>query len=201
MTENPPWRIGVAGLGTVGGGLLTLIGERPGFSPVGRDAVVTGVSARSRSRPRPVNISNLPWFDDPVVLAASPENDIFVELIGGSDGPAKVAVETALKAKKPVVTANKALIAEHGAELAALAEANGVPLLFEAAVMGGTPAVKMLREAMVGDEVVAVAGILNGTCNYILTEMEETGRSFAAVLSEAQNLGYAEADPTTDVGG
>ena len=126
---------------------------------------------------------------------------MFVELIGGSDGPAKAAVEAALHAGKPVVTANKALIAEHGAELAALAEAKGVPLLFEAAVMGGVPAVKMLREAMVGDEVRSVAGILNGTCNYILTEMEATGRSFADVLAEAQRLGYAEADPTMDVGG
>jgi len=194
-------RIGVAGLGTVGAGLLKLIDERPLFAPAGREVVVTGVSARSRKRPRPFDISNLPWFDDPAALAASPDNDLFVELIGGSDGPAKVAVETALKAGKPVVTANKALIAEHGAELAALAEANDVPLLFEAAVMGGTPAVKMLREAMVGDEVEQVAGILNGTCNYILTEMEATGRSFADVLADAQRLGYAEADPTMDVGG
>ncbi len=201
MAKSDAWRIGVAGLGTVGAGLLRLIDERPCFAPVGREVVVTGVSARSRSRPRPVNISNLPWFDDPVALAASPDNDIFVELIGGSDGPAKVAVETALKAGKPVVTANKALIAEHGAELALLAEANRAPLLFEAAVMGGTPAVKMLREAMVGDEVEQVAGILNGTCNYILTEMEATGRAFADVLAEAQRLGYAEADPTMDVGG
>jgi homoserine dehydrogenase len=201
MAGSGAVRIGVAGLGTVGAGLLRLIDERPGFSPVGREVVVTGVSARSRSRPRPVNISNLPWFDDPAALAASPDNDIFVELIGGSDGPAKLAVETALKAGKPVVTANKALIAEHGAELAALAEAQRTPLLFEAAVMGGTPAVKMLREAMVGDEVEQVAGILNGTCNYILTEMEATGRAFADVLAEAQRLGYAEADPTMDVGG
>src|SRR5215469_9164475 len=177
MAKKDTWRIGVAGLGTVGAGLLNLLSERPGFAPAGGAAVIAGVSARSRSRPRPVDISNLPWFDDPVALAASPDNDVFVELIGGSDGPAKVAVETALKAGKPVVTANKALIAEHGAELAALAEAQGAPLLFEAAVMGGTPAVKMLREAMVGDEVEAVAGILNGTCNYILTEMEASGRS------------------------
>ena len=126
---------------------------------------------------------------------------MFVELIGGSEGPAKAAVEAALAKGKPVITANKALIAVHGAALAVLAEANGAPLLFEAAVMGGTPAVKMLREAMVGDDVKAVAGILNGTCNYILTEMEAAGRSFADVLSEAQQLGYAEADPTTDVGG
>jgi len=201
MAKDGAWRIGVAGLGTVGAGLLRLIDERPHFAPAGREAVVSGVSARSRSRPRPVSIDNLPWFDDPVALAASPDNDIFVELIGGSDGPAKVAVETALKAGKPVVTANKALIAEHGAELAALAEANKAPLLFEAAVMGGTPAVKMLREAMVGDEVEQVAGILNGTCNYILTEMEASGRPFADVLAEAQRLGYAEADPTMDVGG
>ena len=195
------WRVGVAGLGTVGGGLLQFLAERPGFAPAGGQAVVAGVSARSRSRPRSIDISAIPWFDDPVALAASPDIDIFVELVGGSDGPAKAAVEAALRAGKPVVTANKALIAEHGAELAALAEASGVPLLFEAAVMGGTPAVKMLREAMVGDDVVGVAGILNGTCNFILSEMEQRGASFADVLAEAQRMGYAEADPTMDVGG
>ncbi|HVI32923.1 homoserine dehydrogenase [Phenylobacterium sp.] len=199
MTKD--WRIGVAGLGTVGAGLLTFLSEHPGFAPAGGRVSVTGVSARSRSRPRPFDISNLPWFDDPVALATSPDVDLFVELIGGSDGPAKAAVEAALNAGKPVVTANKALIAEHGAELAALAEAKGAPLLFEAAVMGGVPAVKMVREALVGDEIKSVAGILNGTCNFILTEMEATGRSFADVLAEAQRLGYAEADPTMDVGG
>jgi homoserine dehydrogenase len=201
MSAQKTWRIGVAGLGTVGAGLLKFLSERPDFAPAGGKASVTGVSARSRSRPRPFDIAGLPWFDDPVALATSPETDIFVELIGGSDGPAKAAVEAALAAGKPVVTANKALVAEHGAELAALAEAHGAPLLFEAAVMGGVPAVKMMREAMVGDEIKSVAGILNGTCNYILTEMEATGRSFADVLAEAQRLGYAEADPTMDVGG
>jgi len=195
------WRVGVAGLGTVGGGLLSFLAARPGFAPAGGRAVITGVSARSRSRPRAYDISGLPWFDDPVALAISPDTDIFVELIGGSDGPAKAAVEAALNAGKPVVTANKALIAEHGAELAALAEARGAPLLFEAAVMGGVPAVKMMREALVGDDIVSVAGILNGTCNYILTEMEAKGTPFAEVLAEAQRLGYAEADPTMDVGG
>lgn len=195
------WKTGVAGLGTVGGGLLQFLAERPGFAPAGGKAVVAGVCARSRSRQRSVDISDIPWFDDPVALATSPDIDIFVELVGGSDGPAKAAVEAALKAGKPVVTANKALIAEHGAELAVLAEAAGVPLLFEAAVMGGTPAVKMLREAMVGDDVAGVAGILNGTCNFILSEMEQRGASFADVLSEAQRMGYAEADPTMDVGG
>jgi homoserine dehydrogenase len=201
MSETKTWRVGVAGLGTVGGGLLKFLGDRPAFAPAGGRVVVTGVSARSRSRPRPVDISQLTWFDDPVALANSPEVDIFVELVGGSDGPAKAAVEAALNAGKPVVTANKALIAEHGAELAVLAEAKGVPLLFEAAVMGGVPAVKMVREALVGDEIKSIAGILNGTCNFILTEMEATGRSFADVLAEAQRLGYAEADPTMDVGG
>ncbi|MBU4435874.1 MAG: homoserine dehydrogenase [Alphaproteobacteria bacterium] len=198
---NKTWRVGVAGLGTVGGGLLQFLVERPNFAPAGDSAVVTAVSARSKSRPRTVDISGLTWFDDPVALAGSPDIDLFVELVGGSDGPAKAAVETALKAGKPVVTANKALIAEHGAELAALAEAQGVPLLFEAAVMGGVPAVKMMREALVGDDIDLVAGILNGTCNFILSEMEKTGRAFADVLREAQALGYAEADPTMDVGG
>jgi homoserine dehydrogenase len=195
------WRVGVAGLGTVGAGLLTFLSERPDFAPAGGKVAVSGVSARSRSRPRPFDISDLPWFDDPVALATSPEVDLFVELIGGSDGPAKAAVEAALKAGKPVVTANKALIAEHGAELAALAERSGAPLLFEAAVMGGTPAVKLLREGLVGDEIKSVAGILTGTSIYNLTEMEATGRSFAEGLAEAQRLGYAEADPTMDVGG
>jgi homoserine dehydrogenase len=195
------WRIGVAGLGTVGGGLLGFLAERPLYAPAGGRAVVTGVSARSRSRPRPVDISNLAWFDDPVALAQSPDIDIFVELVGGSDGPAKAAVEAALQAGKAVVTANKALIAEHGAELAALAEAKGVPLLFEAAVMGGVPAVKTVREALVGEDIRSLSGILNGTCNYILTEMESSGSAFADVLAEAQRLGYAEADPTMDVGG
>ena len=201
MAEQKIWRVGVAGLGTVGAGLLGFLGERPDYAPAGGRAVVTGVSARSRSRPRPVDISGFEWFDDPVALAKSPDVDIFVELVGGSDGPAKAAVEAALSAGKPVVTANKALIAEHGAELAALAEAKGVPLLFEAAVMGGVPAVKMVRESLVGDEIRSIAGILNGTCNYILTEMDSTGRAFADVLAEAQRLGYAEADPTMDVGG
>ena len=201
MQGKSVWRLGVAGLGTVGAGLLKFIGERPDFAPAGARVEVAGVTARSRSRPRPVDISGFRWFDDPVALATSPEVDIFVELVGGSDGTAKLAVEAALAAGKPVVTANKALIAEHGRELAEIAEDNDVPLLFEAAVMGGTPAVKMLREAMVGDEVSAVAGILNGTCNFILTEMERSGRAFAEVLAEAQRLGYAEADPTMDVGG
>ncbi|HXV00020.1 MAG TPA: homoserine dehydrogenase [Caulobacteraceae bacterium] len=194
-------RIGLAGLGTVGTSLVNFLSDRPDFSPGGGEVRLTGVSARSRGRPRACDISSLTWFDDPIALAASPDNDIFVELIGGAGGAARAAVETALRLGKPVVTANKALIAAHGAELAVLAEANSAPLLFEAAVMGGAPAVKMLREAMVGDEVDKVAGILNGTCNYILTEMEASEREFGPVLAEAQRLGYAEADPSMDVGG
>jgi homoserine dehydrogenase len=199
--ERRPWGIGVAGLGTVGAGLIDFLGGDPAFAPAGGLFHVSGVSARSRSRPRPVDISSIPWFDDPVALAQAKETDIFVELIGGSDGPAKAAVEAALRAGKPVVTANKALIAEHGAELAALAEEMRVPLKFEAAVMGGVPAVKIVREGLVGETINTIAGILNGTCNYILTEMETSGRSFANVLGDAQRLGYAEADPTMDVGG
>jgi homoserine dehydrogenase len=196
------WRIGVAGLGTVGTGLIKFIQERPDFAPVGGARVeIAGVSARSKNRNRGVDISAYAWFDDPVALAQSPDIDLLVELVGGSDGPAKAAVEAALRAGKPVVTANKALIAEHGLELAKLAEEKGVALLFEAAVMGGAPAVKFMREAMLGDDVQAISGILNGTCNYILSTMEQTGASFGDVLAEAQRLGYAEADPTADVGG
>ncbi|HWE98475.1 MAG TPA: homoserine dehydrogenase [Caulobacteraceae bacterium] len=195
------WRLGVAGLGTVGSGLISLIEADPRFAPGGAKVEIAGVSARSRSRARSFDIDAYEWFDDPVALATSAEVDVFVELIGGAEGPAKAAVEAALDAGKPVVTANKALIAHHGANLARLAETRGVPLLYEAAVMGGTPAVKMLREALVGEEVETVAGILNGTCNFILSQMELTGRDFAEVLAEAQRLGYAEADPSTDIGG
>jgi homoserine dehydrogenase len=193
--------VGVAGLGTVGAGLIELLRRKPDFAPCGRRAEVVGVCARSRARPRSPDISSYPWFDDPVALAVHPDVDVFVELIGGADGSAKAAVEAALNAGKPVVTANKALIAEHGLALARLAEARGVALMFEAAVMGGVPAVKLVRESLVGDDIASISGILNGTCNYILSEMESTGRSFAEVLSEAQRLGYAEADPVMDVGG
>jgi homoserine dehydrogenase len=199
---NPPIRrLGVAGLGTVGAALVKLLAARGDFAPSGERVVISGVCARSRAASRGADISPYVWFDDPVALARSPEIDIFVELIGGSEGVARAAVAAALEAGKPVVTANKALIAHHGAALAALAEARGVPLLFEAAVMGGTPAVKLVREALVADQIHSIAGILNGTCNYILSEMEQSGSSFSQVLKQAQALGYAEADPTTDIGG
>jgi homoserine dehydrogenase len=194
------WQVGVAGLGVVGGGLLKFLAEQPGFVPSGDRVAIVGVSARSR-KDRGVDLSAAAWFDDPVALARSPEIDVFIELIGGAEGPARAAVTAALEAGKPVITANKALIATHGLELARRAESKGLALLFEAAVMGGTPAVKTLREGLAGEAVQSVAGILNGTCNFILSEMERTERGFADVLAEAQKLGYAEADPTTDVGG
>jgi homoserine dehydrogenase len=198
-----PLRLGVAGLGTVGSGLLRLIaahGTRL-TDTLGRAVVVAGVSARTRCKDRGVSLAGMAWFDDPAELAADPSIDIFVELIGGDNGPAKAAVEGALAAGKPVVTANKALLARHGAELAQLAESHGVALNFEAAVAGGIPVIKGLREALAGNEIRRVYGILNGTCNYILTKMQDEHRAFADVLEEAQAKGYAEADPTFDIGG
>lgn len=193
-------RIAIAGLGTVGGGLLKLL---DGPTPVGGGRLkAVAVSARDRHRKREADISALQWFDDAVAMAREAETDVFVELIGGSDGPAKAAVEAALKRGVSVVTANKALLAEHGLALATLAESTGAHILYEAAVAGGIPVIKALRDGLSGgNRVNAVSGILNGTCNYLLTEMESSGRPFADVLADAQRLGYAEADPTTDVGG
>ncbi|MFO1018711.1 MAG: homoserine dehydrogenase [Hyphomonadaceae bacterium] len=192
-------RVGVAGLGTVGGGLLKLFADPS--ARVNEKMELVAVSARNRQRARGVDISSYRWFDDPVELAAQRDLDVVVELIGGSDGPAKRAVETALQRGAHVVTANKALVAVHGSSLAETSEGTGGKLLFEAAVGGGVPMIKMLKESLAGSRASAVAGILNGTCNYILTEMETSGRSFADVLADAQRMGYAEADPTTDVGG
>jgi homoserine dehydrogenase len=167
----------------------------------GRPVTVGAVSARSRGRDRGVPVDGLRWHDDPVALAADPGVDVVVELIGGSGGPARALVEAAIAAGKPVVTANKALLAVHGAAIAEMAEARGVALAFEAAVAGGIPAIKGLREGLAANRLKRVAGILNGTCNYILTVMREQGREFAEVLAEAQALGYAEADPSFDIDG
>ncbi len=192
-------RVGVAGLGTVGGGLVKLFAADS--ARLNERLQLSAVCARTRTRQRGFDVSGYGWFDDPVELAASSDIDVLVELIGGAEGPARRAVETALARGAHVVTANKALIALHGAELAALAERTGAKLLFEAAVGGGVPMVKALKESLSGCRASAVAGILNGTCNYILTEMEASGRAFADVLADAQRLGYAEADPSTDVSG
>ncbi len=199
-TDVAPLKIGIAGLGHVGCGLIELV-ERQDRLRLPGQVEITGVSARSQSRNRPVDISKYRWFDDAATLAEDPDVDVFVELIGGSDGPAKFAVEEALKAGKPVVTANKALIAKHGMALAKLAEEKQVDLLFEAAVAGGIPVVRVLRDSLAGVEIQRVSGILNGTCNFLTTTMLETGRSYEEVLEEAQRLGYAEADPTLDVSG
>lgn len=198
-----PLKLGIAGLGTVGTGLLRLLqSHKPRFAGLlGHEIVVSGVCARSRTKERNVSLSGATWFDDPVKLAASPSIDVFVELIGGEEGAARQSVEAALEAQKHVVTANKALLARHGARLASLAEKHAVALNFEAAVAGGIPIIKTLREALAGNRVRRIYGILNGTCNYILTQMQEESRSFADVLKEAQAKGYAEADPTFDIGG
>lgn len=196
-------RIGIAGLGTVGAGVLDILKAHGRLveARAGMPITLSGVSARSRSKNRGHDLSAITWHDNPVALAASPGIDVFVELIGGDTGPAKDAVEAAIKAGKHVVTANKALLAHHGAALAKAAEKANVALNFEAAVAGGIPVIKTLREGLVGNAPRKLFGILNGTCNYILTKMGSEGRSFADVLKEAQNLGYAEADPTFDVGG
>ncbi len=198
-----PLSVGVAGLGVVGGGVLRLLHDNAGLvaARAGRPITVAAVSARDRSRDRGVSVGELRWHDDPVSLARDPAVDVVVELIGGSDGPARATVEAALAAGKPVVTANKALLAVHGAALGARAEQAGVPLAFEAAVAGGIPVIKALREGLAGNRIDRIAGILNGTCNYILTTMRDQGREFADVLADAQRLGYAEADPSFDVDG
>jgi homoserine dehydrogenase len=203
MKAQKPLRLGIAGLGTVGSGLLSLLHEhgKAIAERCNRPVLVAGVSARSRAKPRTARLEGLAWFDDPAVLAADPAIDVFVELIGGDSGAALKSVETALSAGKHVVTANKALLASHGYGLAALAEKTGVSLNFEAAVAGGIPIVKVLRESLLGNSISRVYGILNGTSNYILTRMQREGLPFAEALAEAQRLGYAEADPSFDVGG
>jgi homoserine dehydrogenase len=200
---SKPLAIAIAGLGTVGSGVLTLLRENAGTvaARAGRPIAVTAVSARERNKDRGVPLTGLRWYDDPVALAADPAVDVVVETIGGTDGPAAALVRAAIAAGKPVVTANKALLAVHGAEIAESAEARGVALGFEAAVAGGIPAIKALREGLAANDLSRVMGILNGTCNYILTMMRERGREFAEALAEAQRLGYAEADPSFDVDG
>ncbi len=196
-------RIGVAGLGTVGAAVVDVLGERQAElrRQCGRELVLAGVSARDRLRERGLALGAARWHDDPVALARSPDIDVFVELIGGADGTALDCVTAALEAGHHVVTANKALLARHGVALAAAAEAKGVLLNYEAAVAGGIPVIKTMREAMAGNKVSRVFGILNGTCNYILTRMEAEGLGFDACLKDAQRLGYAEADPTFDIEG
>jgi len=196
-------KIGVAGLGTVGKACLELLQANHELMAgrCGRPILVSAVSARDRSRDRGVDLSTVRWFEDATLLAADPEIDVVLELIGGSEGIARQVVETALASGKSVVTANKALLAHHGTALARQAEAAGASLCYEAAVAGGIPIIKVLREGLVANGVARIYGILNGTCNYILSTMRESGREFAEVLAEAQGLGYAEADPSFDIDG
>jgi homoserine dehydrogenase len=198
-----PLKVGLAGLGTVGASVVRLIEQqRHSLSlRAGRPIEVVAVSARSRSKDRSIDIKKLRWFADPVELARDPQIDAFVELIGGDGNPARAAVAAALKSGKSVVTANKALLARHGIELAELAEKQKVALNFEAAVGGAIPIVKTLREGLAGNNVTRIYGILNGTCNYMLTRMERVRLSFDECLKEAQRLGYAEADPSFDIEG
>jgi homoserine dehydrogenase len=199
----PPLRVGIAGLGTVGLAVLRLLDRRHQAlaAMTGRKIEVVAVSARSRDKARGVDLTHILWVDDPVALAKMPDVDLFVEVIGGADGAALASVSAALDAGKSVITANKALLARHGMALAKKAEEKGVVLSFEASVAGGIPIVKTLREALAGNNIERVYGILNGTCNYILSRMETDKLSFADCLAEAQRLGYAEADPSFDIGG
>ena len=196
-------RVGIAGLGTVGASVARVLRDKAAelTRQCGRDIVVSAVSARDPKRDRGVDVSAAKWFDDPVKMAQTAEIDVFIELIGGDEGPARLSVKAALEAGRHVVTANKALLAKHGVALAEIAEKKGVLLNYEAAVAGGIPVIKTMREAMAGNSVNRVFGILNGTCNYILTRMEAEGISFDACLKDAQRLGYAEADPTFDIEG
>jgi len=198
-----PLRIAIAGLGNVGAGTVKLLQQHAEdlARRCERPIEIRAVSARDRRRDRGVDLSRYAWLEDPVALARLPEIEVVVELIGGAEGPARDLLEAALAAGKHVVTANKALLAHHGTMLARRAEAKGVSLGYEAAVAGGIPIIKTLREGLAANRIERVYGILNGTCNYILTVMRQSGREFADVLADAQSLGYAEADPSFDVDG
>jgi homoserine dehydrogenase len=196
-------RLGLAGLGTVGIGVVRTLARNAGLiaARAGRQVQIVAVCARDRARDRGADLSGFAWETDPVALARRGDIDLFVEVIGGSDGPARDAIEAALAAGKDVVTANKALLAHHGQALAEAADAASRVIRFEAAVAGGIPAIKALTEGLAGNSVRRVMGVMNGTCNYILTRMESTGLPYATVFEEARVLGYLEADPSLDVGG
>jgi homoserine dehydrogenase len=198
-----PVKIAIAGLGTVGAGVVKLLRANAELieARVGRPVVVTAVSARDRGRDRGIALDGIAWFDDPARMAREADADIFAELIGGEGGTALAACQAAIARGLNVVTANKAMLARHGTALAAAAEAKPVTLAYEAAVAGGIPIIKALREGLAGNRLSQLYGILNGTCNYILTTMQATGRDFGDVLAEAQALGYAEADPAFDIDG
>jgi homoserine dehydrogenase len=198
-----PLRLGVAGLGTVGIGVVKIVQRHADLiaARTGRAVIITAVSARDRSKNRDADLSGFAWETDPVALARRDDVDVFVELMGGHEGPARDATEAAITAGKDVVTANKALLAHHGHALAIAAEAQGCAIRFEAAVAGGIPVIKALTEGLAGNAIRRVMGVMNGTCNYILTRMQSAGLPYATVFEEARQLGYLEADPDLDVGG
>lgn len=198
-----PLKVGIAGLGTVGAEVVRLIESQSRMlsARCGRGIRIVAVTARSKTKKRGLDLKSIDWAKSPLALANDPRIDCFVELMGGSGEPALSAIETALQNGKSVVTANKALIAKHGSRLAALAEKHGGALNFEAAVGAAIPVIKTLREGLAGTSINRIYGILNGTCNYILTRMEKEGLSFAECLKDAQRLGYAEANPSFDVDG
>ncbi len=198
-----PLKIAIAGLGTVGAGVLKLVEQNGAIlqQRSGRAIQVSAVSARDRGRDRGVSLGDAVWFDDAVNMAREADAEVVVELIGGAGGVAKAVCEAAIGAGRHVVTANKALIAMHGTNIARAAEGAGVSIGYEAAVAGGIPIIKALREGLAANRLTSLYGILNGTCNYILSTMRDTGREFDDVLAEAQSLGYAEADPSFDVDG
>jgi len=198
-----PLRLGLAGLGTVGQGVVKIVQGHADLiaARAGRAVVITAVSARDAGKAREVDLSGYAWESDPVALAGRHDIDVFVEVMGGHDGPAKDATEAAIAAGKDVVTANKALLAHHGHALALAAEAMGRVIRFEAAVAGGIPVIKALTEGLAGNAIRRVMGVMNGSCNYILTRMQAAGLPYAQVFEEARALGYLEADPNLDVGG
>ena len=200
---SQPLRLGIAGLGTVGMGVVKIVRQQAALlsARTGRDITISAVSARSKDKDRGISLSDYAWETDPVALAKRDDVDVFVELMGGEDGPAKDATEAALAAGKHVITANKAMLAMHGQALAEQAEAAQRSLRFEAAVAGGIPVIKVLTEGLAGNGITRVMGVMNGSCNYILTRMEDAGLSYEAVFDEANQLGYLEADPELDVGG
>lgn len=203
MSRPEPLRVGLAGLGTVGVGVVRLL--RANASAIerraGRPIEIVAVSARDRHRDRAVDLSGVHWHHDPLSLAAAGDIDVVAELIGGADGAALALVEAALSHGKFVVSANKAMLAHHGGRLGRLAEERGAAIAFEAAVAGGIPVIKALREGLGANRFNRISGILNGTCNFVLSQMRATGQPFEAVLTEAQNRGYAEADPSLDIDG
>lgn len=202
-SSHPPLRIGIAGLGTVGASTVSIVHAMHALlaARAGRPITITAVSARDAKKDRGISLKGVRWENDPIALARAEDVDVVVELIGGSEGTAKALCEEAIANKKHVVTANKALIAEHGLALVRAAEHNGVDIRFEAAVTGAIPIVQAVREGLAANTMQRVVGIMNGTCNFMLTAMEKSGSPFNEILKQAQELGYAEADPSFDIDG